>query len=127
MSRAKASGILKIHVATSVEERHLSVSWDTAWPSERIGSWQLTFVAHIPLKVERVHIVSGLSSEERAFTWRPSEAMRDRLHELSTCRYTGALRSCFVEVPPATEGTEVAEPAGIEAAQSEAIADICVL
>jgi hypothetical protein len=51
VSRAKASGILKIHVVAEVlppgqpqgllprEERYVSVAWDTAWPSERVGSW----------------------------------------------------------------------------------------
>jgi len=79
------------------------------------------------LKVERVLVVSGLCAETRAFTWRPSVAVRDELHELSTCRYTGALRRCFVEVAAVVEGAEVAEPGGIAPSQSEAIPDIFML
>lgn len=124
VARAKSLGLLTLEVTAKVREdpseRCLVVTWDTAWPTDRVGAWRLTLVGRTPLE-SRVH-VADVPAEWRSYLWRPNTAERRRLTKTFRDGLIGsAVSGVWVEVEACEEGARLSELGGVGAANSEAL------
>ena len=128
VANARPAGLLTTAVTASPRQfslkglAPLTVRWDTKWPEDRIGHFDLVMVGRPRGLERRVVIAAGLDRRQREYEWRPPPVLPPELADLSTSRVASSLGfSTWLEVEIDSAGAALKEDGGIPAAQSRTL------